>query len=69
MLDSINDMTVKKSCKFGKYEPFEHLLSLFALDFSNKLELYVLCLPSIGFVLPIVSGTCHILILSLFRRL
>ena len=31
MVDYVREMTVKKSCKYGEYESFEHLLLLLFL--------------------------------------
>ena len=32
MVDYVREITVKKSCKYGEYGSFEHLLSLFYMN-------------------------------------
>ena len=41
MVDCVREMTVKKSCKYGEYGSFEHLLFLVVMCLFQGRQLYV----------------------------
>ena len=60
MVDYVREMTVKKSCKYGRYGLFEHLLFLFA-----KVSYYrsLLLSSSSDLIIIINSFFCHLILI------